>query len=219
MFKFLLTDLNRKINEFSGVSKRYKFSKYLDSLLNRISKDILKGIKSNFKKRSDKPYASLVKNPYAEIKFRLPKSFSAPTIGKRSGNLEKSFVIKRGRYKHASSVAKGGKARFSYDIFVDSNKAPYVYLHNYGGVVKSKNAEKLAIPIHRESYGRSPREFSRVVFTKRFILKPVGNKYQPLYLRLKKVHMKKRLFIEDGIKKVDVDKYINELIDKIESFF
>jgi len=223
MLKFYLTELNKQINEFKNVKKKYDYEQFLNRTLRIIARDLRRDIAKNFKRRSDRPYSSLVSSLKSKVKFRLPKKWSPPLTGKRSGDLLSAIEIKKGRYltnKTVRGIVREGKqARMSYTIEFNKDKAPYVYAQEYGAEIKPKKAQKLAIPINKKSYGKSPREFKNLKFTKNFIFQKVYGKYLPLYLRKERVKLEKRGFVEDAYNKFSISKYVDRLAENIMRFF
>jgi hypothetical protein len=222
MIKFHLTELNREINKLKEVKRKYDYSNFLERTLRIIAKDIRKDIVSNFKRRQDYPKSSFVNSIKSKVKFKLPKSWYPPLTGKRTGNLLSAITIKGGRYltdKTVKGIVKRGKqARMSYVVELNKDKAPYAFAQEYGVKIKPRSAQKLAIPINKKSYGKSPREFRNLVFTKHFIFQKIKGRYLPLYWRRDSVELKKRGFIDSAYKRFDITKYVDRLLSNIERF-
>ena len=106
----------------------------------------------------------------------------------------------------------------SYVIELNKDKAPYAFAQEYGATIKPKNAKKLAIPINKKSYGKSPRKFKNLVFTKHFIYQKTKGRYLPLYWRRNSIKLKKRGFVDSAYKNFDVSKYVDRLLNNIEKF-
>lgn len=221
-FKIDLSDLNKEINKVKNVRKKEEYKHLLDNILYDIAKDVKKSISKKFIKRNDYPYSPTVKSLKSPVKIRMPKSFSVPFIGKRTGKLEKSIKIVGGRYlteQTTKGIAyKGKKARMSYFVTFDDSIAPYTGIQEEGGRIEPRRRRYLTIPINKESWGKSPLVFKNTVVARNIIFKKIRKGlYKPLYLLVKSVEIEGSHFIEYTVKEFNLDKYIKRFKFNIEN--
>jgi len=83
----------------------------------------------------------------------------------------------------------------------------------FGGLVKPRRRQYLAIPLQKESWGKSPLRFRRAFARNGVIWQRVKGGYKPLYLLVKRFSVKSHPFME--LDKGDIEKLLEEARKRI----
>lgn len=94
-------------------------------------------------------------------------------------------------------------------------------VHEFGTTIKPKKGKYLAIPIRRESKGKSPRDFQNLTFIPRNKDSPIlaiveGTKVTPLFLLKRKVTIPERSFLRTSF---DDKKNVRKIVDKAKDIY
>lgn len=124
--------------------------------------------------------------------------------------------------KLTKTLKKLGKKQIKVGVFgdkyhpdADISMAAIAGVHEFGADIKPRNAKYLAIPSHKRSKGKSPRDFKDLFFIPTnkggLLAKEKGkDSFEVYFVLMKHVKIPERSFIRAGF-----DKHVNDITDKI----
>ena len=194
-------------NKIKNIVNTNKVKKSLDNVILQYSDIVLSLVKKNFKDDNELPSSFPVdlRNDRFKIKFNLPSRLPTGNIRNRTGYLRSSFFTRTNKKKNSIDVKIG-------------NFSPYAFIQENGGVIRPKHSHYLSIPIDKDSYGKSPLEFTDTFVYKDIIMQRLTKHFaKPKFLLKKSVRLKGQHYFEYGLKdsKNKLAELIKDSIGKI----
>lgn len=141
----------------------------------------------------------------ARLPITFPKRLRTGYIRRRTGALHESIYV--------FGAEKGDEVYYEVGI---NPVLPYGHIQEQGGVITAKHRKYMAIPTDAESWRKSPRDFTDTFVSKNIVFKKIKKGlYKPLFLLKRKVTLKPARFFEFGFKQTNIDRRIQQLVEKL----
>jgi len=203
MIRFEYKDFQKFENVLRNIKNENFIQNELSKTCSKIQLELYQKILSHFESDNTLPIAGLYDNLQSIKIPKLPKRLPYGKIRKRTGKLKGSFRLE-----------KDTKLRY-----LISTVSEYFFLQEIGGIIRPKHRNYLSIPLDKDSWYKSPLEFSDTFVYRNLIIQKIGNKYKPIYMLRKSVRIKGAGFVNTTFKEYinseTLQKNENALLNKI----